>query len=103
MQKGGILFLMLAMLALILAACGGDSEDTSSSKPAAAKPAAASPAAASAATGSSPPVEAVPAQDGDEDLDMDVGQASPGATPEERAHPRLMDCVVGGDACSRAQ
>ena len=39
MRNGRILFLMLALLALILVACGGDSEDASSTKPAAEKPA----------------------------------------------------------------
>ena len=39
MRNGRILFLVLALLALILVACGGDPEDASSKKPAAEKPA----------------------------------------------------------------
>ena len=46
MRNGVIVFLLLAMFAVILAACGGsESEDTAAAKPAAAKPAAAKPAA----------------------------------------------------------
>jgi len=47
MRNGVLVFLLLAMFAVILAACGGsESEDTAAAKPAAAKPAAAKPAAA---------------------------------------------------------
>jgi len=47
MRNGVIVFLLLAMFAVILAACGGsESEDTAAAKPAAAKPAAEKPAAA---------------------------------------------------------
>lgn len=46
MRNGVLVFLLLAMFAVILAACGGsESEDTAAAKPAAAKPAAAKPAA----------------------------------------------------------
>ena len=46
MRNGVIVFLLLAMFAVILAACGGsESEDTAAAKPAAAKPAAEKPAA----------------------------------------------------------
>ena len=46
MRNGVLVFLLLAMFAVILAACGGlESEDTTAAKPAAAKPAAAKPAA----------------------------------------------------------
>ena len=47
MRNGVLVFLLLAMFAVILAACGGsESEDTAAAKPAAAKPAAEKPAAA---------------------------------------------------------
>ena len=46
MRNGVLVFLLLAMFAVILAACGGsESEDTAAAKPAAAKPAAEKPAA----------------------------------------------------------
>ena len=46
MRNGRIMFLLLALLAVILVACGGsEAEDTAASKPAASKPAAAKPAA----------------------------------------------------------
>ena len=46
MRNGVLVFLLLAMFAVILTACGGsESEDTAAAKPAAAKPAAAKPAA----------------------------------------------------------
>jgi len=48
MRNGVLVFLLLAMFAVILAACGGsESEDTAAAKPAAAKPAAEKPAATS--------------------------------------------------------
>jgi TRAP-type C4-dicarboxylate transport system substrate-binding protein len=47
MRNGVLVFLLLAMFAVILTACGGsESEDTAAAKPAAAKPAAEKPAAA---------------------------------------------------------